>query len=131
MSTRANIILHSQAGDIYLYHHHDGYPQGVGVQLQKVMAKLSDHAKREPWSIVWTANELIKNQCGLNDDEYELTTGLHGDIEYCYVLNFKAGTLRCYERDYGESCDRDKVCRRENLCTIPEWDGGKTIYEKD
>lgn len=96
MSTRCNIIVKDRFNNrIYLYHHHDGYPEGVGADLKKFFEQY------QKWQIqqhgVLLANKLVKNTAGLDDGGYEITTGLHEDIEYLYVLNCKSGTLRCYE----------------------------------
>lgn len=126
MSTRCNIIIKDR-GDrrIYLYHHHDGYPEGVGSDLKKYLSQFQDWQFRQhgAWKF---ANDLIKNKAGLDDDEYEVSMGLHSDIDYCYVINCSAGTLRCYScRDlrYNEDNGKytwHKVFLRENLREIPD-----------
>lgn len=112
MSTRCNIIVKDQFNDrIYLYHHFDGYPEGVGADLKKFFDQY------QKWQIqqhgVFLANKLVKNTAGLDDEGYEITTGLHGDIEYLYVINCKAGTLRCYEVPFY----LDREDRMKNIAT--------------
>lgn len=126
MSTRCNIIIKDR-GDrrIYLYHHHDGYPEGVGSDLKKYLSQFQDWQFRQhgAWKF---ANDLVKNKAGLDDDKYEVSMGLHSDIDYCYVINCSAGTLRCYScRDlrYNDNNGKytwHKVFLRENLREIPD-----------
>lgn len=96
MATRCNIIIKDRSNRrIYLYHHHDGYPEGVGADLKKFLEQFQEWQIRQYGGLL--ANKLVKNQAGLDDEEYEVAPGLHGDIQYLYVINCKAGTLRCYE----------------------------------
>lgn len=137
MSTRCNIIIKDGYSNdrVILYHHHDGYPEGVGVQLRKVLNDWQDWQVKQH-GMRFLPNNLIKNECGLNDKEYEITPCLHGDIEYCYVINCKARTLRCYRIPWDEETHAgfyihfDKVFRRRNLVDIPKWEKGQpTMYE--
>ena len=134
MSTRCNLIIKSGYSDnsrIVLYHHHDGYPEGVGVQLKKVLAGYKDWQIQQ-YGDTSIPNKLVKNTAGLNDNEWEITSGVHGDIDYLYVLNCKARTLRCYRRYSGEGFDVSlkSLLNRERLVEIPEWEeGSKTMYE--
>lgn len=52
MSTRCNIIIKDR-GDrrIYLYHHHDGYPEGVGSERLSVRLRLrrDGYERRSAW----------------------------------------------------------------------------------
>lgn len=79
MSTRCNIIIKEKNEDpIYVYHHCDGYPEGVGAELKKIL------------STKYISNNLsVKNiEYFLYnyDNQYEETDGIHGDIEYLYIL---------------------------------------------
>lgn len=142
MSTRCNIIVKDRWNNrVYLYHHHDGYPEFVGACLAEMLAGMQPwQIKQHPFSI---ANKLVKNGIQyqttdwrthepkvVTDDEYEITSGVHGDIEYLYVINGKAGTLRCYAVDLWEDAGEEngyavnirRVIRRSRLCEIPGWD---------
>ena len=74
-----------------LYHHHDGYPEGVGYDLKRRFKPQTTF--KSGWDIDCIVNELIKDQ----DDEYEFTAFKHGDIEYLYVINCNEQTIKCYE----------------------------------
>lgn len=136
MSTRCNIIFKEDYGPRFiLYHHHDGYPEGVGVQLRKVLdAKDGARYNRRTMGH-YIVNDLLKNKCDLNDPEWEITHALHSDIEYLYVVNCRTRTLRCYKVDWDDvtptyRIDFNKVIRRCRLVDIPAWDGSKTMYEE-
>lgn len=95
MSTRCNIVLKTGRRffkDIYLYHHHDGYPEGVGADL---VERLKDHFTG--LRVEDIANKLVKDL----DDEYEITTCLHGDIEYLYVIDEEDKSLYYKPVDFG------------------------------
>lgn len=126
MSTRCNIIIKGRGNErVYLYHHHDGYPEGVGQDLAKLLAEplLIGRVYATP-----VVNHLVKNTAGLNDDEYEVTMGLHGDIDYCYVVNCKTNSLRCFkvtDKDVDTNTYEPiwkRVFTRRNLVKIPGYD---------
>lgn len=85
MSTRCNIIIKDKYNEFWLYHHHDGYPEGVGADLTKRM----NSAFEKDLDLSDVVNMLIKDI----DDEYEITTGEHGDIEYLYKIDVDRKTL--------------------------------------
>ena len=130
MSTRCNIIVTDYGVRHYLYHNSDGYPSGVGVQLKKCAKRWfpGGYGCRTWPSLV--ANQLVKYEIGLNDKTYEITSGLHGDVNYLYVINLKARTIRGYRVERWDM-KISEIVRRENLVRIPEWDGSPTIYEKE
>jgi hypothetical protein len=134
MSTRCNIIVRERYGSRFiLYRHHDGYPEGVGVQLRKALELKDGESFSRGTFGHYLVNDLIKDQRGLNDREYEITDCLHSDIDYLYVVNYRTKTLRCYVVNWSDVADFrinfKKVIRRKNLCEIPAWDGSKTMYE--
>lgn len=102
MSTRCNIKIIDKDCEVILYHHHDGYPAGVGADLfDKFNAKLKD--KNCYLSAEDIANSLIKDP---KDDEYEWTSDIHGDIEYLYEIDLVKRELRCFPVDWtGENWD--------------------------
>ena len=102
MSTRCNIKIIDKDCEVILYHHHDGYPAGVGEDLfNKFNDKLKDKNCR-----LWAedvANSLIKDP---DDDEYEWTSDILGDIEYLYEIDLIKRELRCFPVDWtGENWD--------------------------
>ena len=92
MSTRCNIILKDENKNkkIYLYHHHDGYPEGVGADLAHFVTEWNTGYS---YCIEELANRMIKGiespLYGKVDNGYELTSCLHGDIEYLYIVRLE------------------------------------------
>lgn len=93
MSTRATIRLKEGENIVNLYHHHDGYPEGVGADLKDRLNNNKNY-----WDVYSFANLLIKD----NNDEYELTNGQHGDEAYAYLIDFDTKTITCYHIGWHE-----------------------------
>lgn len=75
MSTRATIKIKDGSEVRWLYHHSDGYPDGVGKELEGI---LSDE---KYWTLPSIFTRLTKNL------QYEPTDGIHGDEEYGYLID--------------------------------------------
>ena len=95
MSTRCcvKVIKEFDNGtkEVMLYHHHDGYPEGVGYDLKN---RAEYWAKTHPgnsWDIDDIVNTLIKD----TEDEYEYTSYNHIDIEYLYTIDCNKMTIKC------------------------------------
>lgn len=94
MSTRCNILIKQQHLQVCLYHHMDGYPEGVGMELAGIFKK-NFTAKEEKGRLLWfedVVNDLIKNHKG-----YEYCAALHGDIEYLYTIDLDRKKIVCEE----------------------------------
>lgn len=76
MSTRCNVLFEvPEIGlSIYIYRHHDGYPEETGVDLLGMAVEAKD------------AEAFLTLILG--SKAYELTNGVHGDIQHFYVLRF-------------------------------------------
>lgn len=84
MSTRCNIIIKKENDSnniIYVYHHCDGYPEGVGEELKNIISNHYTEAFINPSSI----EQLLYEYSG-SYGAYEETDNIHGDIEYLYIL---------------------------------------------
>jgi len=89
MSTRCHVILEKKDCETeFVYHHFDGYPEGVGEELVGLLKKYN----KQHWEPVAIANWLEKQ-----DDLYEPDDGIHGDEEYVYVIDCDKHTLQCFE----------------------------------
>ena len=93
MSTRATILIKSKKRkeEVRIYHHCDGYPEGVGHDLKEYLKGV------KWWDVYDIANELIKGKCGNKDNGYELTLCQHGDEDYAYLIDCDAQEMICYE----------------------------------
>lgn len=95
MSTRANIVIKKGNDFQQMYHHHDGYPSGVGIELQEFTQEILRDEKKD---------ELLQSPLSLAqalakmDNSYELedTLNLHSDIEYLYVIDMDMEVVYCY-----------------------------------
>ena len=88
MSTRATIkIVKKGKDDLWMYHHSDGYPDGVGCELLEFLSNIGD----ENWN-----QNYISNRINNENSSYEFTSGQHGDEEYAYLIDCDAHTLKCY-----------------------------------
>jgi len=77
-----------------LYHHCDGYPEGVGYCLLKILKMYKG------WGASILVNQMIKK------GNFEITFGRHNDIEYYYELNFDKEVVNCMEVDnWGDSME--------------------------
>ena len=97
---------------ITLYHHHDGYPSGVGTDLKEYIRDVVSK-----WACGWDAEYIatdlvrgvIKNDDGTPDMGYKAAICEHGDCEYGYEIDCDKQTLTCYELDYGVKPWKRKV----------------------
>lgn len=110
MSTRANISLQFYTDgeafrppsiEVMLYRHYDGYPDELGADIaEKILAQLKAHRKHMEgkakgyWgglTIDFTTlvRDFLNDSAPGHDRErstYEITTGVHGDIEHHYQV---------------------------------------------
>ncbi len=92
MSTRCHIIIKKAGTDSqYVYHHCDGYPEGVGRQLVKLLREYADTLKHNCWE-----PESIVSHLTQYSDAYEPDGCVHGDEEFIYHIDCDDRTLRCF-----------------------------------
>lgn len=105
MSTRCNVIINSydKSGEpihYQLYHHHDGYPLGVGADLVEYIKEIKTN-EDNGLQILSSCEKLADYLCDpLRNDEYEnegTNICLHGDIEYLYIIDLSTQVLKCFE----------------------------------
>lgn len=118
MSTRASILVKEDDDKCYVYHHCDGYPSGIGVDMQEYLKTV------KYWTIENIVNDLIKaHRCGtthniwtgeskIGDDGYEWTTCIHGDEEYFYLIDCDKKELHCYTNE--ELTDEVKIEKEDD-----------------
>lgn len=89
MSTRANILIKCGENQIWLYRHFDGYLSETGYNLASILANsksfndfLYELLDQKYDSTVYRQSQKV----------YEFTSGMHGDIEYLYTLEFSNKT---------------------------------------
>ena len=84
MSTRCQVKVICNGKDLMLYHHCDGYPEGVGYCLLKILKKYGNGCR---------ASDLVMKM--INRGDFEITFGNHCDIEYYYELDFDKVKVNC------------------------------------
>jgi len=101
MSTRCNILI----GRNQFYHHWDGYPDGVGADLAHFIANVNAGYLPKWGDSLDHLAEFVRSNgiigrlgsCGGSDRAYEAERyGLHGDIEFLYIVTGKPGDYRLY-----------------------------------
>lgn len=91
MSTRCEVLIQTQDGEQHkYYHHHDGYPWGVGWDLTQ---KIMQYPKR-------FSSENMLRTILTHDYEPEALTVEHGDSEFFYYIKSTENgiTLKYAER---------------------------------
>lgn len=117
MSTRATIkIVRKGRKPVWMYHHCDGYPDGVGVDLLDLLSYY-DNKK-------WLPNDL-SDYINQNDYDYEFTEGQHGDEDYGYLIDCDKHTLKCYEIGWDEY-----EWKEEDVVDIPGQRKDKVVSKK-
>jgi len=86
MSTRSEIEIRNGDYVLHLYHHCDGYFEGVGKELVDILNNTKKKNGEWPAAVDY-AVEVLK------DNQYEITMCPHWDIEYYYVVDFNKKTI--------------------------------------
>lgn len=112
MSTRSHIEVCKGNKKKYIYHHCDGYPSGVGMELKEALEDNHFFDKDKQFGIIKTTNMI----CNI-DSQYRVDEGFHGDEEYYYVVDCDNRTLTCYEVPW-EMDDFSELFKEENIVEI-------------
>lgn len=138
MSTRCNVVIKKGNDKVYLYHHHDGYPSGVGKDIIEYMEYLCEAvSKEEKDEILSTPQKLAEWLCSdERDDEYEFTDCLHGDIEYLYEIYLDSDAVACFDAfDWTEKGDWEDTEKQDDLiysaCLYDSWSEIEREIEKE
>ena len=95
---------------IHFYHHCDGYPAGVGRELEHFLNGRNDGNDSDGMS-TWNGERIAEDLENKLQD-YVRSDGKHGDVEYGYVIDCAKRTLTCYDLDYGRrSIDNANVIK--------------------
>lgn len=97
MSTRCNIIIQNGKSRTFIYRHSDGYLTATGLDIQQ---KLRAHPDATSFvRALLTEMYEATSYCAARP-VYELTTNVHGDIEWLYLVKFdesgvKVAAMQC------------------------------------
>lgn len=90
MSTRTNVYIEFGKTRLFIYRHCDGYPAGAGADLAEKLAAAVFNADKVAGRGV--AGRFVQQLLAARYDDgaavYEVTTALHGDIEWLYAFKF-------------------------------------------
>jgi hypothetical protein len=98
MSTRASVVVKDGRDKLYFYQHSDGYPDGLGVSLDRFIQ--SEKAKSHIDDIEYFCGVLLIE---INRDYIEQKTrlpdlvpalGIHGDESYTYIIDCRNLTIK-------------------------------------
>ena len=103
MSTRNQIKISYLHREVLLYHHGDGYPNGVGADLIHRQKELN----------TWDGNILINNLVKDINDEYEIAYRVLTDIDYWYEIDCNRKTIRCWKVEGYNLSDQEEVIKGE------------------
>lgn len=111
MSTRATILVKNEGITIaHVYHHYDGYPEGLGVELAEHLPNIKN------WHPVELAKELVEKGIG-KDKGFEYTTCIHGDEDFIYVIDCDSKSVKCYQHEW--DAEESECVKAENEVQIP------------
>ena len=109
MSTRCQIKVTYLNREVLLYHHHDGYPEGVGFDLIQRQKKLKS----------WDGNILINKLVKDTTDEYEIAYLIHTDLDYWYEIDCDRRTIRCWKVKGYTMSDHTEIVKGDEVAIEP------------
>ena len=112
MSTRCQIKVTYLQREVLLYHHYDGYPEGVGFDLISRQKKLK----------TWNGNVLVNDMVKDAKDEYEVAYQVHTDLDYWYEVDCNRKTIRCWKVKGYLLSDHAEVEKGDEISFIPAVD---------
>jgi hypothetical protein len=86
MATRTNIVIELGSSRLYLYRHWDGYPAETGGDLVNKLSASGRNPTKFLASLMAEMDEATSYRAASH--VYEVTSDLHGDIEWIYVVKF-------------------------------------------
>ncbi len=92
MSTRANIFIRDNYHDTekqVIYLHSDGYPEGVGRDLERIFGLLSKDENGRIPSLLMDKKIMATAICEQNPDWNDTTPSSAGDAEYIYEIDLE------------------------------------------
>lgn len=114
MATRSVVIVKDNDKENWIYHHWDGYPEGVGFDLVKRSKKFKSY--EDKWYGDDITNKLVKD----TTDSYEITNGYHTDIDFLYVIDCQEEKIKCFRiTKYGWNTYSD-IINNENEIDLLE-----------
>lgn len=90
MSTRCNVLTNFNGEIKQFYHHHDGYPEGVGRYLLSycdiAIASMRHEHKSLYENFKHRFFELLEQDKNFELEKFDINEGLHFDIQFLYFV---------------------------------------------
>ena len=106
MGTRCNIVLKCGDQRKYIYRHYDGYPSSVEPELKKCAEAIRWYSIEASFApthkmLNFYADLLVKHHELLKlEGKYEVTNGIHGDIDYKYTITIDDSTHKVCSMEF-------------------------------
>lgn len=126
MSTRCNIIVMTEDKIHQFYHHCDGYPEGVGLELVATaqVAELITEYHYANFNRIYS-DKLSQNffellgKMNQYEDEGEIPlitrSMIHGDIDYLYIVRIKEDGIEVMFKEWNNEWEDDEAIKHINL----------------
>jgi len=114
MSTRANVFIRGSQGDRekeVLFHHCDGYPEGVGRYLARILEKLPKDAEGNVQPEYLQKKRMAEFICE-QDNDFQITTPCSaGDSEFDYEIDLQKRRVDWYATSWtSRRGEQDWLC---------------------
>jgi len=113
MSTRANVIIKDGYNQLFFYRHSDGYPEGTMPTLNEFLelvksGKIRKNVSQASGHLILIGHKEYFGDTGLLSHDafnwkvgaYEPTTGIHGDINYLYIVDLEKEEIKIVEDNF-------------------------------
>jgi len=113
MGTRCNIVLKCGDQRKYIYRHYDGYPSSVEPELKKYAEAIRWYSIEASFApthkmLNFYADLLVKHHELLKlEGKYEVTNGIHGDIDWLYNVTIDEKTHKVTAIGYSSARGKD------------------------
>ena len=127
MATRSSVLIKEGKKSILLYHHWDGYIEGVGFDLLKRFWLTKDRYFNNDKGFVFAetiANALVKDI----EANYEIVCFEHCDIEFLYMIDVKKRELIANEVKF--EYDEQKECYNKKIIKVWTFEDIKKRYDE-
>lgn len=115
--------------EIKLYHHSDGYPEGIGADIVEFLRNRNDgyDTDKPIWEAERIATDMVRGEvltsksCSKPDKVhrdmgYDVAICQHGDCEYGYLIDCDERKVTCYEI----YPDRHPEWREKDIVEVPD-----------
>jgi hypothetical protein len=89
MATRSNILVMYGSTKLYVYRHWDGYPAENGADIYAALVAAEGNPTKFVSELLGKTESEARLD-GAKRPHYEVTTDIHGDIEWLYSVKFES-----------------------------------------